>query len=125
MRSVGLAEGLRIGLVLGGCVVVLAVVGLAPSFSWVPEVPLLAMAVVLPIAAYALAGSRAVVRARRWSDGLVAGAVAGALSGAIGGVSYVLFGKPLLNIAVGVVLGMLGGALVGSAAATVALRRRP
>lgn len=37
------AEGVRAGLVLAACVVVLAILGLDPSMSWVPEVPLLAV----------------------------------------------------------------------------------
>jgi hypothetical protein len=116
MLGVALAEGLRIGLALGVCVVIFAVLGLGPASSWIPEVPLIVAAVGVPIAGYALAGSRAAARTQRWPTGLAAGAVAGALSGAIGGASYVLFGKPLLNIPVGLVLGTIGGALVGAAA---------
>ena len=124
MRSVALAEGVRIGLALGVFVVIFAVLGLVPAFSWIPEVPLLAAAVVLPTAGYALAGSRAAARTRRWPTGLAAGAIAGVLSGAIGGVSYALFGKPLLNIPIGLVLGTIGGALVGAAAGIAGSRSR-
>jgi hypothetical protein len=124
MRGVATAEGVRIGLPLGFGIVILAMLGLGPWASWIPEVPLIAAAVGLPIAGYALAGSRAAARTQRWPAGLAAGAIAGALSGVIGGVSYVLFGKPLLNIPVGLVLGTIGGALVGAAAGIGGSRRR-
>ena len=97
---------------------IFAVLGLSPMFSWIAEGPLLLAAILLPIAAYSLAGSRAAARTRRWPSGLVAGAVAGAISGTIGGLSYALFGKSLLNIAVGLVVGTVGGALVGTAGAS-------
>jgi hypothetical protein len=125
MQRVGLIDGARIGLALGACVVILAVVGLAPAFSWIPEVPFLVVAAVLPIAGFALAGSRAAAQTGNWTEGLIAGAVAGALSGAIGGLSYALFGKPLLNIAVGIALGSVGGAITGAAAGVSATRRPP
>jgi hypothetical protein len=124
MRSVALAEGVRIGLALGVCVVLFAVLGLGPASTSIPEVPLIAAAVGVPIAGYALAGARAAARTQRWLAGLAAGAIAGALSGAVGGASYVLFGKPLLNIPVGLVLGAIGGALVGAAAGIAGSRRR-
>jgi len=38
---------------------VLAVLGLAPALGWIPEGPLLAMAITLPIVTYGLAGRRA------------------------------------------------------------------
>jgi hypothetical protein len=116
MRGVALAEGLWIGLPLSMCVIALAVLGLSPAFSWIPELLLLGTAAIVPVAAFAFAGARAATRTRRWTDGLLAGAIAGTLSGAAGGLSYALFGKPLLNIAVGLVLGTVGGALVGMAA---------
>jgi hypothetical protein len=124
MRGVALAEGLRIGLALGVCVVLLAVLGLGPASSRIPEVPLIAVAVGLPIVGYALAGYRAAARTQRWPTGLAAGAIAGALSGAIGGGSYVVFGKSLLNIPIGLVLGTIGGALVGAAAGIARSRGR-
>jgi ABC-type branched-subunit amino acid transport system permease subunit len=38
-------------------------------------------------------------------------------------LSYVLFGKPLLNVIVGPAIGAVGGALVGAVAGFLALRR--
>jgi uncharacterized membrane protein YfcA len=117
------ADGARIGSVLGAGVVILAVLGLSPAFSWIPEIPLVLAGILMPMVAYALAGSRAAARTRHWPSGLVAGAVAGAISGAIGGLSYALFGKSLLNIAVGLALGTLGGALIGATAGLAAAGR--
>ena len=54
-----ISEGLRWGAVMSALAVVLAVLGLTPSLSWLPEVPLLAVAVLLPVAVYGLAGYRA------------------------------------------------------------------
>jgi hypothetical protein len=115
--------GLRVGVVLAAAVVVLAVVGLTPSFSWVPEVPLLLTASLIPLIGFAFAGYRSASVSHRVLDGMIAGSVAGLLSGGIGGLSYVLFGKPLLNVIVGPAIGAVGGALVGAVAGFLALRR--
>jgi hypothetical protein len=120
--------GLRVGVVVAAAVLILAVVGLTSSFLWVPEVPLLLVAVLVPVLGYGFAGYRAASSSRRAADGLVAGAVAGTLSGAIGGLSYVAFGKPLLNALVGPLIGAVGGAVVGVVAALLTVRgtgRRP
>ena len=123
MTRVAFSEGARTGIALGICVVALALVGLTPSFSWVPELPLLAVAVLLPVFVYWLAGFRVGLRSRKVIDGLFAGSVAGAISGAVGGLSYVWFGKPLLNVLVGLALGTLAGAVLGALGALVAVRR--
>ena len=115
--------GLRVGVVLAAAVVVLAVVGLTPSFSWIPEAPFLLVATLIPLLAFGFAGYRSASASHRALDGMIAGAVAGLLSGAVGGLSYVAFGKPLLNVFVGSVFGAVGGALVGAVAAFFALRR--
>ncbi len=115
--------GLRVGVVLSAAVVVLAVVGLTPSFSWIPEVPFLLVATLIPLLGFGFAGYRCASTSHRALDGTIAGAVAGLLSGAIGGLSYVAFGKPLLNVFVGPLIGAVGGALVGAVAALFALRR--
>jgi len=105
--------------------VVLAVLGLTPSLSWIPEVPLLTVAILLPIVAYGLAGYKAGLGAGRLLAGLLAGALAGGISGAVGGACYVLFGKPAFNLLAGFCLGVIGGAVVGTVGALIALRRRP
>jgi hypothetical protein len=119
-KPIALFEGVRAGVPLGVCVVGLAILGLTPSFAWIPEVPLIAVAIVLPIATYGLTGYRAGKRTGRIAAGAVAGGVAGAISGAAGGLSYVAFGKPILNVAVGLILGTAGGAIVGALAAAKA-----
>jgi hypothetical protein len=117
MSRTVLLEGGVAGAALGACVVVLAVLGLTPSLSWLPEVPLVGSAVLLPVAACGVAGWRAGSRSGHVLGGALAGAVAGSVGGGVGGVAYVLFGKPLLNVVIGLLLGALGGAVVGVAGA--------
>ena len=122
-REAPVLTGLRVGGVTSVCVAALAVVGLTPFFSWVPETPLVLTAVLIPILGYGLAGYRSASISRRALDGVTAGLVAGVVSGAVGGMSYVLFGKPVLNAFVGPILGAVGGSVVGGVAAVIALRR--
>jgi hypothetical protein len=107
---------------MGGASILFAVVGLSPSLTWVPEVPLLAAAVLLAIAIFGIAGFRAGARAGVVQAGALAGGLAGALGGCVGGVSYVFFGKPALNIVVGLLAGAMAGAAIGTLGAL--LRRR-
>ena len=109
---------------LSGLVVVLAFVGLTPAFSWVPEVPLLGVSVLVPLVGYAVTGYRAGRRSGRVASGVIASAVAGVVSGFAGGLSFVLFDKPLLNIPVGMALGCIAGAVWGAVGAIVSLRPR-
>lgn len=108
---------------LVAAVVVLAILGLTPQLSWIPELPLLSAAVVLPVVAFGLAGYRAASRSGRFIAGALAGAVTGVLGGTVGGLSYVLFGKSFLNVALGIALGGATGAVVGLAAAVLSGRR--
>src|ERR1700704_3874681 len=80
-RSIILAEGLKGGVAMAVVAVVFAVVGLSPSLTWVPEIPLLAAAFLLPVAIIGVAGFRAGARTR----GVPSGTLAGGLAGAIGG----------------------------------------
>ncbi len=118
------ARGVQGGLGVGVCVIGLAVVGLNPAFSWVPEAPLIALAIAVPLVGYLLTGLRATRDARFIQAGLTAGAVAGLVSGAIGGLAYVLAGKPALNVLVGAVIGLLGGGVVGAVGGRIGLRKR-
>jgi hypothetical protein len=102
--------------------ILFAVVGLSPSLTWVPEVPLLAAAVVLPIAILGIAGFRAGARTRLVRAGAFAGSLGGAIGGFVGGVAYVSFGKPALNVAVGLMAGGLGGAAIGMMGALLSRR---
>jgi len=122
MSGVPVLTGLRVGAVLAVGVVILAVVGLTPSFSWIPEVPLLLTATLIPLLGFGFAGYSSTLTTHRARDGTVAGAVAGVLSGAIGGLVYVAFGKPMLNLIVGPLIGAVGGALVGAIAGLITVR---
>ena len=124
MGRIVLAAGVPAGAALGVCIVVLAVIGLTPSLSWVPEQPLVGVAILLPLAVFGLTGFLAGQRTKRILGGLLAGAVAGIISGGVGGVSYVFFGKSLMNIAVGLLLGAVAGGAVGAVGAELGLVRR-
>ena len=123
MRSVVLSEGLRAGVILGVAAVVLGMAGLSPSFTWIPEVLLLALFVMVPAAILGVAGYRAGSRAGGVVSGALAGALAGAFGGCVGGLTYVAFGKPVLNVVVGLVGGAAGGAIVGAIGARLSRRR--
>jgi hypothetical protein len=116
--------GLRGGAVISAWVVVLAIVGLSSWFSWVPEVPLLLLALLVPVLGYGVVGYRSTSASDLVKDGLLAGAIAGAVSGAVGGLSYVVFGKSLLNAFAGPLIGAGGGALIGAIAGLLAVRIR-
>jgi hypothetical protein len=108
--------------VLSFFVVLLALVGLTPQFSWVPELPLLAVSVLIPLVGYTATGYWAQRRSGRISGGVLAAAVAGVVSGLAGGICFVLFGKSLLNIPVGIGLGCVAGAVWGAAGALLSVQ---
>jgi hypothetical protein len=87
--------------------------GLTPAFTWIPEVPLVGTAMVLPIVVLIWTGFRAATRSDRLVAGPLSGALAGAIGGGAAGIIYLLAGKPALNVAVGLVAGALSGAGVG------------
>src|SRR5256885_16838278 len=89
-----LREGVRGGIVLSIAVILLAILGLTPSLRWIPEVPLIAVAIAAPVAGYALTGYWAGRRTGRTAAGVLAGAVAGGMSGGGGGSAHLLFCKP-------------------------------
>jgi hypothetical protein len=123
MSRTVLVEGSRSGLAVAACAVLFAVLGLSPSLSWIPELPLLGSALLVPVAIYGVTGFRTGLRRRRVLDGALAGALAGAISGAAAGLCFVLYGKSPLNVLVGIVLGAAGGGFAGSLGALLALRR--
>jgi hypothetical protein len=90
MRQSVLAEGGRAGLLLGLFVLLMAVLGLAPAFATVPELPLVGLALAVPVVGYALSGCRAAHRAGRVVAGPLAGALAGAISGVVAGLAYLV-----------------------------------
>jgi len=90
----------------------------------VPEIPLLAVSVLVPLVGYAVTGVRAERRSGRIRSAVFASAVAGVVSGLAGGLTFVLFGKSLLNVPVGITLGSLAGAMWGAAGAVLSARSR-
>jgi hypothetical protein len=101
-------------LILAVFAVVFAILGLSPSLRWIPEIPLLLVAGLVPTAILLVAGYRV---------GALAGAVAGAIGGATGGVAFVVYGKPVINIPIGLVAGLVGGIALGALGAATARRR--
>ena len=75
-----LIEGARGGVALGACVIVLAVLGLTPSLSWLPELPLVTVALVLPVVAFVVFGKSAL----NVAAGILLGVVGGVLVGTAG-----------------------------------------
>jgi hypothetical protein len=106
--------GLRYGVVLAAFAVAFAIVGLSPSFRWVPEIPLLLVAGLVPTVILTVAGYRA---------GALAGAVAGWIGGGTGGVAFVVYGRPVVNIPILLVAGLVAGLVLGALGAAVARRR--
>jgi hypothetical protein len=117
-----LAEGLRAGVMLGVVAVVLGVLGLTPSLRWIPDVPLIVAAILVPVVCLSITGYRSGSRSGRIEAAGMAGAIAGAVGGIVGGIAYVLYGKSFLNIGVGLVLGTIGGAVIGAAGGLLARR---
>ena len=109
---------------LSAFVVLLGFVGLTPELSWVPEVPLLAVSVLVPLVGYGVTGFQAERRSGRIRSAVFASAVAGVVSGLVGGLTFVLFGKSPLNVPVGIALGCVAGAVWGAAGAVLSARSR-
>jgi hypothetical protein len=97
--------------------------GLTQAFTWIPEVPLVGTAIVLPMAVLIWTGFRAETRSGRLIAGPLSGALAGVIGGGAAGIIYLLTGKPALNVAVGLVAGALFGAAFGFAGAALGLYR--
>jgi hypothetical protein len=122
LKRVILAEGLKGGVAMAVVAIVFAVVGLSPSMTWVPEVLLLAAAILVPVVILGVTGFRVGGRSTRVSAGTLAGALAGAIGGLAGGLSYVVFGKPTLNIVAGMLAGAMAGGVIGATGALVGRR---
>jgi hypothetical protein len=93
------------------------VLGLTPAFTWIPEVPLVGTAIVLPIAVLIWTGFRAATRSGRLVAGPLSGTLAGAIGGSVAGIIYLVAGKQAVNVAVGLVAGALSGTAFGFAGA--------
>jgi hypothetical protein len=113
LTRIAVAEGARSGAALAVAAVVFAFLGLSPTMTWIPELLLIGAAIVVPVAILGWTGAHAASRAARTAAGALAGGLAGAVGGGVGGTAYVVYGKPALNILVGVVVGALIGAAIG------------
>jgi hypothetical protein len=109
-------------LILSVGAIVFAVLGLSPGPRWIPELPLLSAGALFPVVVCLALGFRAGRAASSWRAGALAGAIAGAAGGGGGGACYVLFGKPALNVVVGLLLGLVGGAVLATLGAVAGLR---
>ena len=125
MKTTVLSEGLLGGAILGVVAIAFGVLGLAPAFTWIPEALLLAALVLVPIGVAGAIGGRAGMHSGRVMAGTLAGLIAGAIAGCVGGLTYVAFGKPVLNVLIGTIGGALVGGLAGAAGAALDLRRQP
>ena len=123
LNRVILGDGLRSGALLSLSAIGLALLGLTPAFSWIPEVPLLGTAILVPVGILAWTGWRAASRSGRLTAGPLTGAVAGTIGGLVAGIAFVIAGKPALNIAVGLVSGALSGSAIGFAGALLGRNR--
>jgi hypothetical protein len=119
-----LREGARSGVVLGVCAVALALLGLTPASTWIPEVPLLAAAIIVPVAILGWTGWRVASRSGQLFASPLVGAVAGTIGGAVAGIAFVIAGKPAVNVVVGILGGALAGAALSFAGAVAQLNKR-
>ena len=109
-------------LLLTACAVAFAILGLTPSLSWIPEIPLLVAAAIIPTLLLVWTGTRAARSRRSVAAGLIAAALAGAVGGLAGGAAYVAYGKSIANLLVGLAVGLGVGASLGALAAAIVLR---
>ena len=115
--------GVGPGIGLAVLAILFAILGLTPSLSWIPEIPLLAVAASVPIALLLATGYLAWKSFRITQMAATAGAAAGGIGGGAGGVAYVVYGKPAVNVVVGTIVGIAAGAALGTVGAWVAARR--
>lgn len=124
MKTTVLSEGLLGGAILSVVAIVLGVLGLSPTFSWIPEALLFAAFVLVPVGILGAIGGRAGMHSGRVMAGTLAGLIAGAIAGCVGGLTYVAFGKPVVNV-IDTIGGALGGGIAGTVGAVLDLRRQP
>lgn len=124
MKATVLSEGLLGAAILSVVAIVFGVLGLSPSFTWIPEALLLIAFVLVPVGIAGAIGGRAGLRSGRVMAGALAGLIAGAIAGGAGGLTYVAFGKPVLNVLIATLGGALGAGLAGTVGAVLDLRRR-
>jgi hypothetical protein len=92
-----LSEGLRAGIMLGAFVVVVGVLGLGPAASWIPEAPLVTVAIAVPVIGLTLTGFRGFRRTGHLRAGALAGALAGAITGVVGGLAFLALDQSFID----------------------------
>ena len=113
---------IRHGAGLSALVVALGILGNAQELKWVPEVPLLAITAATPIAICTATGWRVVRVLGSARLGTTAAGIAGIMGGLTGGIFFLAIGKPVVDVPVLFVLGLVGGTIAGFFG-TIAARR--
>jgi hypothetical protein len=117
VNPASLSVGISTGISLSFAVVVFAVVGLGPWFTWVPDEVLIIAVAAVGVIDLARAGARG-RRLTGWiRDGATAAALAGAIAGVAAGMCFVLFGNGIENLVVLPLIGAVSGIGVGTIAA--------
>ena len=98
-------------------VVVFAVVGLGPWFTWVPDSVFIIAIAAIGVIDLARAGARGRQLTGWIRDGATAAALAGAIAGVAAGMCFVVFGKGIENLVTLPVIGAVAGLVIGGVAA--------
>ena len=117
MNAASLSIGISTGISLSFAVVVFAVVGLGPWFTWVPDSVLIIAAAAVGVIDLARAGARGRALTGWVRDGATAAALGGAIAGVAAGMCFVVFGSGIANLAILPVVGAVAGLVIGGAAA--------
>jgi len=117
VNPASLSVGISFGISLSFAVVVFAVVGLGPWFTWVPDSVLIIAAAAVGIIDLARAGARGRQLTGWIRDGVTAAALAGAIAGIAAGIPFVVYGEGAEYLAILPLIGALSGLVIGGIAA--------
>jgi len=117
VNPASLSIGISTGISLSFAVVVFAVVGLGPWFTWVPDSVLVIAAAAVGVIDLARAGARGRALTGWVRDGATAAALGGAIAGVAAGACFIVFGKGIANLAILPVVGAAAGLVIGGAVA--------
>ena len=117
VNPASLSIGISSGISLSFAVTVLAVVGLGPWFTWVPDSVLIIAAAAMGAIDLARAGARGRALTGWVRDGASAAALAGAIAGTSAGGCFVVFGQGALELVILPIIGALAGLAIGGFAA--------
>jgi len=116
VNPASLSVGISGGISLAFAVVVFAVVGLGPWFTWVPDSVLIIAVAAIGVIDLARAGARGRALTGWVRDGASAAALAGAIAGFAAGACFVVFGKGVENLVILPAIGAVAGVVIGGAA---------